>query len=137
MNLTYRPRNRDPKELENDFTNILSKREINNHELVLVEDVNINVLDFNESKIVESFGTLMFRHGLIPTVNKPTRVTRNAATAIDHMTANSVINAVFKTGIIKTDISDQFPIFSLFKCVVDSTETRKNSYTNEITPVIQ
>ena len=111
LNLTYRPPNHDPNELENDFTNILSKREITNKELVLVGDVNTNVLDFNESKIVESFGTLMFRHGLIPTVNKPTRVTTNTATAIDHMTANSVINGVFKTGIIKTDICDHFPIF--------------------------
>ena len=62
---------------------------------------------------------------LIPTINKPTRVTRNTATAIDHIITNSVINAEFKTGIIKTDISDHFPIFFIFKCVVDSTEARE------------
>ena len=67
----------------------------------------------------------MFRHGLIPTINKPTRVTRNTATAIDHIITNSVINAEFKTGIIKTDISDHFPIFFIFKCVVDNTEAGK------------
>ena len=125
MNLTYRPPNADPNELENHFKNILSKREITNKELVLVGDFNINVLDFNESKMVQNFVNLMFRHGLIPTINKPTRVTRNTATAIDHIITNSVINAEFKTGIIKTDISDHFPIFFIFKCVVDSTEARE------------
>ena len=125
MNLTYRPPNGDPNELENHFKNILSKREITNKELVLVGDFNINVLDFNESKMVQNFVNLMFRHGLISTINKPTRVTRNTATAIDHIIINSVINAEFKTGTIKTDISNHFPIFFIFKCVVDSTEVRE------------
>ena len=93
--------------------------------MVLVRDFNINVLDFNESKMVQSFVNLMFRHGLILTVNKPTRVTRNTATAIDHIITISVINTEFKTGIIKTDISDHFPIFFIFKCVVDTTEARE------------
>ena len=123
LNLTHQPPNGDPNELENHFKNILSKREITNKELVLVGDFNINVLDFNESKMVQNFVNLMFRHGLIPTINKPTRVTRNTATAIDHIIINSVINAEFKTGM--TDISDHFCIFFIFKCVVDSTEARE------------
>ena len=125
LNLTYRPPNGDPNELENHFKNILSKREIANKESVLVADFNTNVLDFNESKMVQSFVNLMFRHGLIPTVNKITGVTRNTATAIDHIITNSVINAEFKTGIVKTDISYHFPIFFIFKCVVDTTEGRE------------
>ena len=95
LSLTYRPPNGDPNELENHFKNILSKRETTNKELFLVGDFNINVLDFNESKMVESFVNLMFRHGLIPTVNKPTCVTRNTATANDHIITNLIINAEF------------------------------------------
>ena len=75
--------------------------------------------------MVQIFVNLMFRHGLIPTVNKPAPVTRNTATAIGHIITNSVINAEFKTSIIKTDISDHFPIFSIFKCVVDTTEAKE------------
>ena len=59
---------------------------------------------------------------LIPTVNKPTRVTWNTASAIDHIITNLVINAEFKTGIVKTDISSHFPIFFIFKFIADSTE---------------
>ena len=45
---------------------------------------------------------------------------KNTAAAIDHIITSSVINAEFKTGIIKTDISNHFPIFFILKCVVDS-----------------
>ena len=50
---------------------------------------------------------------MIPTTNKPTRVTRNTATAIDHIITNTVVDIQFKSGIIQTDLSDHFPIFAL------------------------
>ena len=75
--------------------------------------------------MVQSFVNLIFRHGLISTVNKPTRVTNNTVTAIDHIITNSVINTDFKSGIIKTDISDQFSILFIFKRVVDTTDRRE------------
>ena len=59
--------NGDPNGLENHFKNILLKREITNKELVLVGDFNINVFEFNESKMVQNFVDLVFRHDLIPT----------------------------------------------------------------------
>ena len=85
LNLTYQSLNGDPNKLENCFKNILSKQEITNKELVLARDFKVNVFDFNERKMVQSFVNLMFRHGLIPTVNKLTRDTKNTATAIDHI----------------------------------------------------
>ena len=51
----------------------------------MARDFKVNVFDFNERKMVQSFVNLMFRHGLIPTVNKLTRDTKNTATAIDHI----------------------------------------------------
>ena len=43
--------------------------------------------------MVQNFVSLVFRHGLIPIVNKPARVTRNIDSAADHMITNSVIRA--------------------------------------------
>ena len=53
----------------------------------------------------------MFSFNLIPVINKVTRVTKTSVTAIDHIITNSYLNAHIQTGIIKTDISDHFPIF--------------------------
>ena len=47
---------------------------------------------------------------MISNINKPTRVTRTTATAIDHIFTDSFIDKNFKTAIFKSDISDHFPI---------------------------
>ena len=57
----------------------------------------------------------MFRYGMIRTINKPTRVTTNTATAIDHIITNVIINTDFKTGILKSCISGHFAIMLAFR----------------------
>ena len=63
---------------------------------------------------------MLFEHGLIPVINKPTRITKRSATAIDHIITNTIINTNIKTGIIKSDISDHFPIFLIANPELDS-----------------
>ena len=53
----------------------------------------------------------MFQNGFIPAINKPTRITKNTATLIDHIIINNFKNIKIKTGIFITDISDHFPVF--------------------------
>ena len=48
---------------------------------------------------------------MVRVINKPTRNTKNTATAIDHIITNSLLHRTINTGIIKRDISDHFPIF--------------------------
>ena len=74
----------------------------------------------------------MFRYNMIPLTNEPTRVTRHSANAIDHIITNSVTGQNnFKSAIIKTDLSDRFPIVFAIKTnetmqrpVVKSTHKR-------------
>ena len=52
----------------------------------------------------------MFQFRLVPTTNKPTRITKDTISAVDHVT-NSIIKDEFKTA----DISGLFPIIYAFK----------------------
>ena len=61
----------------------------------------------------------MFNFGMILTKNKATLVTLYSASTIGHIHTNSVLNTKIQTGIIKTDISDHFPIFFTSKCQID------------------
>ena len=63
-----------------------------------------------------------------PIINKPTRVTKNSATAIDHIITNSYLNSIIETGLIKTDISDHFPIY----IISNSPDIDVSSKTTEI-----
>ena len=53
----------------------------------------------------------MFNFATLSIINKATRITQHRATAIDYIHINSVLNTKTQTGIIKTDISANFPIF--------------------------
>ncbi|XP_065685233.1 uncharacterized protein LOC136097102 [Hydra vulgaris] len=53
----------------------------------------------------------MLQHYIFPIINKPTRVTQSSVTSIDTILTNTVLDVTLKAGIIKTDISDYFPIF--------------------------
>ena len=68
------------------------KREISQKDIILAGDFNINLLDFDANKKVQNFVNLMFRFGMIPTINKPTLVTRQTASAVDHIITNSVMH---------------------------------------------
>ena len=50
----------------------------------------------------EIFLNLIYQNGMIPTINKPTRVTRATVTAIDHILTNSFADRNFKTAIFKS-----------------------------------
>ena len=66
---------------------------------------------------------------MIPTINKPTLITRNKATAIDHVITNTVISGIqHRSGIIKTDISDRFPIFFALNTCEKSKPENKTQF---------
>ena len=81
-------------------------------------DFNVNILDHDKCSKVHNFLNLLYKNGMLPTINKPTRVTRKTATAIGYIPANQFMNVNFKTAIFKTDISDHFPIC----IIISSTE---------------
>ena len=73
-------------------------------------DFDLNILDHDKCSKIHKFLNLLHKNGMIPTTNKPTRVTRKTTTAIDHILTNQFIKVNFKTTIFKTDISDHFPV---------------------------
>ena len=92
---------------------------------IIAGDVNMNLLDFEQNKKVQTFLHIVFGHSMMPAINKPTRVTKNIATAIDHIFINSVSITKFKTGIMKSDISDHFPMFFVADCNIHKKETKE------------
>ena len=110
FNVAYRPPNGDTKISEQFCKNLFSKNRKNLKNKILAGDFNINALDYEQNKKVQSFINLMYRYSMITTINKPTRVGKNSATAIDHIIANCIVDCQFKTVILKTDVTDDFPI---------------------------
>ena len=64
---------------------------------------------------------------MIPTTNKPTRVTLKTTNAIDRILKNSFTDTVFKTAIFKSDISDHFLICFIIPSSMKSTNNTENT----------
>ena len=64
--MNYRPPNRDTALFEKHIKSILSKNDVTKKEVALIGDFNIDLLDFDKNKRVQSFANLMFRFGMIP-----------------------------------------------------------------------
>ena len=74
-------------------------------------DFNINLLNYG-SRHTYTFKNLFYTYSFSPTI--PTRVSRHSATLIDQLWTNDTQN--YQTiGINYFNLSDQFPIFSVFR----------------------
>ena len=65
---------------------------------------------------------------MIPIIIKPTRFTNKTAIAIDHILTNSYTETIFKTAILKSDVSNHFPICFIVPSLKFSSKN-KISYT--------
>ena len=66
-------------------------------------------------------------------INKPTSVTRDTATSIDHVFRNTIMdNIELKTAVVMTDISDHVPIIFATKNKVDAETPEKYIFKRNI-----
>ena len=127
INVLYRPPHGQIEPFEKFLSNILSKIKNPSRLFHIAGDFNLNLLDHDANRKVQRFLNIVYRNGMIPTINKPTRVTRKTTTAIDHILTNSFTDTVFKTAIFKSDISDHFPICFIIPSSMKQTNNTKNT----------
>ena len=77
-------------------------------------DFNLNCLDYNKNLEIRTFYNRIFAHGCIPLITKPTRVASKTGSLIDNIFTNFIfgISMKLKKIIIKTDVSEHFPVFA-------------------------
>ena len=96
LNVAYRPHDGHIDVCENYFKNIFFKDNIIRKNIFLAGDFNIKLLHFEQNKKVQNFINLTFRYGLVSTTNKPTRITKDTISAIDHIIRSSMSRYIWK-----------------------------------------
>jgi hypothetical protein len=127
IGLIYRPPNTDINEFSNDFVEILSALQKENKTLYFIGDFNVNLLNIENHSSSAEFLEMFYSTGTLPLITKPTRIQQQSKTLIDNIFSNSILNYNTINGILHTDISDHFPIFTL--CL--DTETKDVMSTNK------
>ena len=77
----------------------------------MIGDFNVNCLKYHENVKTKYFYDNIFVKGAIPIINCPIRILEHWASLIDNILATNIFNNSLKKGIIKSDVSDHFPIF--------------------------
>ena len=83
----YRTRRRDNSSFESfnkNRYNIMKKMNKAKHKCVILGDFNFDLLDSSD-QLAESFTASVFSFNYYPLINKPTRITENKHSAIDHI----------------------------------------------------
>ena len=111
----YKPPNGNTRSFNKHLENIYNISSNEKKLLFILGDFNINCLNYNSDNIVNEFYNGAFSHGIIPLINRPTRVTTKSCTLIDNILTNCLYERKFVKGIIKSDLTDHFPIFVSFE----------------------
>ena len=106
----YRPPQSNLDQVVNELQTILLNPLFLNKTIFLMGDFNTNLLQCEENFHTDAFFNIMLSFSLMPLIIKPTRVTETSSTLIDNIFCN--IQPFPSAGIIISDISDHFPIFT-------------------------
>ena len=112
VGVIYRPPGTDIAEFNEIVSDLLRKLKAEKKYIHIMGDVNINLINMDKHSPTQDFVDTLLEHGMIPTISKPTRVTKSSATLIDNIFTNLVKNSssVF-SGLLYTDLTDHFPVF--------------------------
>jgi hypothetical protein len=130
IGMIYRPPNQDILKFIDSMTEILQFLRQENKVLYLMGDFNINLLDIERHIQSSECLDVLYSYSLFPLITKPTRITHNTATLIDNIFLNdiSLVNTI--SGILFTEISDHFPIFTIISNSI--TTSKSNIRRNRI-----
>jgi len=109
----YRPPNTDVTMFNEVISNALNTVSCESKQLYLLGDFNLNLLNCEQHALTSEFLEVLYASSVFPLITKPTRVHSTSATLIDNILFNSLENSDHCNGIIFSDISDHFPIFSI------------------------
>ena len=88
---------------------------------VIVGDININVLKYNLVSNVTNYVNALNSVGCNVCIDKPTRITSNNSTCIDHIYSN-MNHDLLETNILFSDISDHLSTLTKIKGISKTKE---------------
>ena len=95
-------------------TSILNTITRENKLCYFLGDLNIDLLKHGNHSPTSGFLDIMYSYSMFPLITKPTRVTKDTATLIDHIfTNNFETDSKHVQGILCTSISDHFAVFHI------------------------
>ena len=112
LSCCYRPPNGDSENQSKFLQNHIIEKSVSEKKIgYMIGDFNMNCSKYLENSKIKYFYHNIFEKGAIPIIKRPTRISEHSASLIDNILTTDIFNNSLKKGIIKSDVSDHFPIF--------------------------
>ena len=122
----YRPPHTKEKQFLIDYASLLKQLEKENDKDILIGmDHNMDLLKMSKHKHTQSFLDLNLDEDLLPTITKPTRITRHCSTLLDNIFISRRLQCSFTSGILTRDMSDHLPILLCLRDLRYETKVQK------------
>ena len=110
IGLIYRHLTSNFTEFQDKFTSILNQLKQNKQDYVICGHFNIDQIKLEKNSKIDKYFNAVYAEGCINLINKPTRITENSATLLDHLYSN-LTNHITHIGILTFDVPDHLPTF--------------------------
>ena len=95
----------------NDWLNIIQREK---KICYFLGDLNLDLLRNEKHRPTSAFLDILYSYNVYPLISKPTRVTANSATLIDHILTNNFdVQCKHKQGILCNSITDHYAVFHI------------------------
>ena len=105
----YRPPNTDLEMFFRDYELLLIETKKKWKNVILGLDHNLDFLKSSTHKGMQNFVQTTLEHGLVPTITRPTRITKSTATLIDNILVSQNFCNQFTSSMLLDDMSDHLP----------------------------
>ena len=133
LSCCYRPPSGVIKHFNTFLNDVIFKKSNREKKLnYLIGDFNLDCLQYHVKHKIKEFYNDLFKNGAFPLITKPTRITESTTSIIDNIITNDIFNQSLKKGIIKSDITDHFPIFFSINTDIKVIINKNNSFSKRI-----
>lgn len=132
----YRLPSLDVNMFLNELNNFLKHNRVNNNIELFIGDININILN-KSLNYTNDYLNIMSKYGYVSYINKPTRITTETTSCIDHIFIKSTINECqfkFSSFILECTITDHCPVLLNLE-FNNNIETLEKNSKNQISTI--
>ena len=115
----YRLPNSDINTFVSSLEKLLKKIKLEkNKHVVIGLDHNLDLLKSSIHKLTSLFAEMLLDNGMIPTITKPTRISKTMATLIDNILISEDLQEMYNSGILIDNCSDHLPCYTTLENIL-------------------
>ena len=123
----YRHSRTDSNAFVETLSNKLGEIDCNKNDFYLIGDINLNIRESDCCSSAINYLSMLQSNRVFQLITKPTRVTKNSASLIDHIFTSAISNSIFP-GIIFNDISDHFITYCAISLTSNPESVKHQKY---------